>query len=110
MRVLVELLGMLGRPRGRRGTAAPLAILAAMALGWAAGCSREGSPSGDSIVPEWSALSATLLVLRGSAWRYRDDLVERGSRGGVELQPLHRMRRFMVRDNTIRIEGSADRA
>ena len=32
-----------------------------------------------ALVPEWSALSATLLVPRGSAWRYLDNGSDQGT-------------------------------
>ena len=51
------------------------AALALLAIGWT-GCGRgvvaDGIPDPDA-VPRWSALSSTLLVTRGSAWRYLDD-------------------------------------
>ena len=50
-------------------------VVAAAACGQRA---ADGSPDPD-LVPERSALSATLLVPRGSAWRYLDDGSDQGT-------------------------------
>jgi hypothetical protein len=64
--------------RTRAYTVTLLAVLAGAAIGCGDGA-REHAPSAGDIVPEWSALTATLLVPRGSAWRYRDDGSDQGS-------------------------------
>ena len=44
------------------------------------GCGGGGNGEPDpALVPEWSALSATLLVPRGSAWRYLDNGSDQGT-------------------------------
>jgi hypothetical protein len=67
-------------PRARDGWVAWVVIAAAVAV---LGCEGRDVisttlPSGDT-VPRWSALSSTLLVPRGSAWRYRDDGSDQGT-------------------------------
>ncbi len=62
---------------GRAGVIAAAGVLFAAATG----CTQhaaDGTPDPD-LVPEWSALSATLLVPRGSAWRYLDDGSDQGT-------------------------------
>ncbi|HEX2660285.1 MAG TPA: hypothetical protein VHU40_18515, partial [Polyangia bacterium] len=52
-----------------------LGVLVAVVIGTTVGCGIDKpgpGPAAPAEVPEWSALSATLLVPRGSAWRYSD--------------------------------------
>jgi hypothetical protein len=62
-----------GQPRRSRalGLGVSLALLATAASGCGRG-GADGIPDPDT-VPQWSAASSTLLVTRGSAWRYLDD-------------------------------------
>ena len=69
-----------GRRKAEPGRAGAFALAGALLVA-AAGCGQraaDGSPDPD-LVPEWSALSATLLVPRGSAWRYLDDGSDQGT-------------------------------
>ena len=76
-----DAVGELGRTTTRwigvdRPAAAAFTLLATVA-----GCGNDrpnGAPDPD-LVPEWGALSATLLVPRGSAWRYLDNGSNQGT-------------------------------
>src|SRR5262245_23385116 len=59
------------------------ALLAAAAVSGCGDSETDGGgapPVADgNVVPRWDALSATLLIPRGSAWRYRDDGSDQGT-------------------------------
>jgi hypothetical protein len=57
-------------------------VLLAILVGAPSGCgddARAPAAAAGNVVPEWGALTATLLVPRGSAWRYRDDGSDQGT-------------------------------
>src|SRR5580765_4373917 len=58
-------------------TATALA-LAASACGGGPNVGGAATPDGTD-VPQWGAVSATLLVPRGSSWRFRDDGSDQGT-------------------------------
>src|ERR1051325_10692648 len=69
--------------RGRAGIAAPAALAVLLSGGgWlaGAGCSGGlgGGASGGASMPPWDATSASLLLPRGSLWRYLDDGSDQG--------------------------------
>src|SRR4051794_32125026 len=73
-----------GAAGGRTVAGIPSGVAVALTftvLAAGVGCRDErpnGAPDPD-LVPAWSALSATLLVPRGSAWRYLDDGSNQGT-------------------------------